>query len=102
MFFFWFWGAAHARRLMIVMVSLFLSLGIGILLIVSYQTSERMVAIILNKQCDIFSGPHDKFDVVDTLDQAEEVAIMQQRSDWYKIRSSRSSGWIPANQVEVI
>lgn len=102
LFIFWFKGERYARRVSIMLISLFLSFVFGILLFVSYQTSERLCAIVINRGCDVYSGPHEKFDVIDTVEQGEELIIQQKRPDWYKVKSIRSSGWIPANQVEVI
>lgn len=102
LFIFWFWGERYARRLLIMAVSFFMSMCIGLLLFVSYQNSERTCGIILSKHSDILSGPHENFDVLDTLEQGEEVVIQEKRPSWYKVKSLRSSGWIPANRVEVI
>ncbi len=98
----WFKGAQFKWHFSLTIISFVLSCILGILVIVAYSYQHGKSAIVMSRECVVLSGPHENFDVLDTLFEAEEVEVEHTRNDWLKVKTSRSTGWIPAKHLEVI
>ena len=101
-FLFWFKGARFKWHFSLTLFSYLLAALMAIIVVVAYTYNPGKRAIVMSKECVILSGPHENFDVLDTLFQAEQVEIEHQRNDWLKIKTPRAIGWISAKHLEVI
>lgn len=68
----------------------------------AYAQRERHVAVVMADTCALYSGPDERYHVLQKLDKTVEVEVQEAMSEWYKIRVDGEVGWIKKEMVESI
>lgn len=78
------------------------SLVFGFATFAKYRLHSNPAAIVIEKSVSLFSGPDQNYPILKKTNLADEVAVLQQRDHWYKVRSDGLAGWMLADKLEVI
>lgn len=103
--FFWcilFWRAPvwYQKRKKILLSMLVLCLSVaGVALGLKYYQMQRTLGIIIHDQVSVFIGPNNEYQVIDRLTSGTEVAIVEQRERWIKIKNKQTKGWIARENI---
>lgn len=83
---------AKKRLLLAVLFCLF-SLSASMLAL-KYSLFQTETAIVINKNCPFFSGPGKNFALLGHLPEAQEIVIIKESGDYYKVRIAQYTGWV--------
>jgi hypothetical protein len=71
-------------------------------MVVLIHYNERAVrGIVVSSDANVYGAAHDT-KTLGTFVLGEEVKIKQQKSEWYKVEGNTASGWVAAQNIEII
>lgn len=86
-----------ARPLLLVLTVCF-----GSLIALKYLIIARQKGVVVVDNAKIFTGPNSEFHELATLQEGEEVKVVDQEESWYKMHYRNIDGWMRKDDVEAI
>ena len=71
----------------------------GVALGFKYYQMHRPLGIVIHDQAAIFIGPNTEYQLIDQLTKGTEVAIIEKRDRWIKIKNKQKKGWIVQEDI---
>ncbi len=90
------------RRWLLLLILVFVALCAAGAVGLKYYRMHRQIGIITKDQAQIFTGPDTSYQSIAQLPHATEVAIVEQREQWIKIKDKHLKGWMAREDLLLI
>jgi len=92
----------YRNKYRITIIGLFVVLVIsGSVLAMKYGLNSRHYGVVLN-QASLLSGPGPAYQILGSLEQAEEVSVQKQSGDYCKIHVNSQIGWVACKDIGIV
>lgn len=91
-------------RKRIVVSCLFLIVWLGIYCLSLYKINfiQQLYAVVIRESVPVFAGPDNSFYKKSDLSGSQLVAIIDQKNEYYKIKSGNFVGWVDCHTIELV
>lgn len=64
------------------------------------KTSNKEIGVVMSQSEQMFAGPDTRYHTLAKLYGADQVQLLEEHEQWYKIKHHNTVGWVVADAIK--